>query len=330
MPATPNPSGTPSLLWVGDVHVSDTPPGYRTDTYCEDILDKLRFIAQHAATHNVGAVVFAGDLFHRKRGVASALVAGVHDAMAGYTGPKLIIPGNHDMVDNVPESIPGQPIGLLARMPGWHILDYAAGHFQVAPTLIVAGVGYHREPMPRENITFNRPGATAPTGAVRVLGVHYGFVASADVASPYYDSIDVSDPAFDPGCDVLFYGHIHEPSVFSTPGGIPVINPGALSRGSINEAVPTRAPKVVMLTVVNGGPTFTTIPVPHKPAEEAFRLGDHAVEKAAERLSDGFVDAFGGAHVEALTLSEVGGLITSSPASHQAQAIATEAVEAVW
>lgn len=48
---------------IGDVHLSDKPPGSRKDTWAQDILDKLAFVLAQAKERGCEGVVQLGDLF---------------------------------------------------------------------------------------------------------------------------------------------------------------------------------------------------------------------------------------------------------------------------
>ena len=97
----------------------------------------------------------------------------------------------------------------------------------------------------------------------------------------------------------LYYGHIHEDHGIFEVDGVTFANMGAISRGSLHEYNLEREIKVAVwmddqeetLLLPDGSETtllgvagFITVPVPHKPAEEIFKL-EQAAEAKADRLS---------------------------------------------
>jgi exonuclease SbcD len=92
---TPQPADStdrPSLkiLHVSDVHVDD-------NSYGPDALDA---VVDVALAENVDFVIIAGDLFDHAR-VSAETVKRVIDALSRLQQPTLVIPGNHDCVDDL-------------------------------------------------------------------------------------------------------------------------------------------------------------------------------------------------------------------------------------
>ena len=79
----------------------------------------------------------------------------------------------------------------------------------------------------------------------------------------------------------LYYGHIHEPHYKFEVDGVEFANMGAISRGSLHEYNLARKIQVALWTPEHG---FTPVDVPHKPANEVFKLAD-AKEKKDTKLS---------------------------------------------
>ncbi|MDB5912694.1 MAG: repair exonuclease [Ramlibacter sp.] len=65
-------------------------------------IEGVRRIAQLASEHDVDAVLVAGDVFDSQTPREKTIVR-MFDAMAGYDGPWLMLPGNHDAA--LPESV---------------------------------------------------------------------------------------------------------------------------------------------------------------------------------------------------------------------------------
>ena len=86
--STARPSFT--ALHVSDVHVDDNPHGHVA----------LQATVELALAENVDLVVFAGDLFDHAR-VSEVTIERVLEQLARLTQPTLVIPGNHDCVDDL-------------------------------------------------------------------------------------------------------------------------------------------------------------------------------------------------------------------------------------
>ena len=87
------------VLCVGDIHLSDRPPGWCTDDYLTDLFVILEHTVDKARELKVDAVVWAGDVFHHKAPsrTSHATVQRSLSLIESYHCPLFIVPGNHDM-----------------------------------------------------------------------------------------------------------------------------------------------------------------------------------------------------------------------------------------
>jgi exonuclease SbcD len=85
---SPQARPTLRLLHTSDVHLSDGPDSSRF----------LRWVVDTAVTRQVDVLLIAGDLFDHSR-VAPATVEGAIEQLARLPQPVVIIPGNHDQID---------------------------------------------------------------------------------------------------------------------------------------------------------------------------------------------------------------------------------------
>lgn len=87
------------VLCIGDIHLSDRPPGWCTDDYLEDLFVILEHTVDKARELKVDAVVWAGDVFHHKAPsrTSHATVQRALSLIEAYHAPLFIVPGNHDM-----------------------------------------------------------------------------------------------------------------------------------------------------------------------------------------------------------------------------------------
>lgn len=288
----------PTIVLVGDIHVSDTPPANCTESYTDDIIAMLGWAADHAHEIGADAVVWAGDVFHHKAPSRNshALVLKMIEIVKHHEAlgiPLWIVPGNHDLSNDVLDTLhTKQPLGVLyaagARLlDGWH------------PSLPLYGIPW------RQDWTTNPDAPTEALedfrerGGVSGLSFPYSLAESLVVThAPIYppamvergvpfDLVSTSDLAEAMnGRGYLHYGHIHEDHGIFTDGGVTFANVGALSRGSLHEYNIEREIKILDWAPAVG---FVEVPVPHKPASEAFRLVEALAEKDKRLDLDAFL-----------------------------------------
>jgi len=301
----------PKIICVGDLHVSDKAPVSATESYTDDILVMLRWIADYAAAEKADAVVLAGDVFHHKAPSRNSheLVLKMI-AVVKYFEDKqvrlLCVTGNHDVMNGVMDSVhERQPLGVL----------YEAGLEEL--------VGWDEGGLPLFGVpwreSWTEPGD--PALALKGLEDSEGLPLSNGVLvvthAPIYPPYEAQKQMFElvqlEGEDGLsaamgnqghlYYGHIHEDHGVFEVEGVQYANMGALSRGSLHEYNLNRQIKVAVWTIEGG---FTEVVVPHKPASEAFRLAE-VMEERGERLSlESFLAAVGN---QTLDVSSTGSVI---------------------
>src|SRR5580704_722799 len=103
------------LITSSDEHLADLNVGFRKDNYRDAILAKLEWQGRFAHGMSAHAVLRGGDLFHIKASNKTTMrtlakVARIHRK---YTCPTYAMAGNHDMSNNDPLSVPGQPLGVM-------------------------------------------------------------------------------------------------------------------------------------------------------------------------------------------------------------------------
>lgn len=288
------------IALIGDVHLADSPPSIRTETYRDDILAKLRFIATDAAERDVDCVVGLGDMFHIKaphrtshRLVTLAAEALTAQKSSGLPLPVLLVDGNHD-VQNARsdlDSLAGQPLGVLTQIKPISLLR---GPMAAGDTLLF-GIPWV-EPLTKDDhavmeepmidleeavLRYNHSEAY-PTGINRLaIATHasifpdhltppYEHIHASDYAALLPDSVKEMDTT-------VAYGHIHDPHGVYEAGGVRFINNGAISRGSLHTETLKRKPVYTILETKTG--ETEVIDIPHKPAHEVFMLTKHELTK---------------------------------------------------
>jgi len=321
------------IICVGDIHVMDRPPKNATESYTDDIISMLYWIADEADRLKVDAVVWAGDVFHFKQPskTSHALVLRMIAVVRYYRkkGLKLyIVTGNHDISNDVLATVhEKQPLGVL----------YKAGAVEL--------VGWDKTGLPLFGVPWQANWTTDESAS---MDAFYNWrVAKHDEEHPRYPerSLAVTHaPIYPPGEaekqlfelvptqgehglsaamgneGFLYYGHIHEyHSVFEVEG-VTYANMGAISRGSLTEYNIEREIKVALWTdgaeerfemsdgtgyTTLGEPGFIEIPVPHKPAEEVLKIAQASEEKADKISLDSFLSEVGHSTLDISNTSNV-------------------------
>lgn len=283
------------IVCVGDIHVADKPPVSCTESYTDDIIDMLKWIADYSYKHEADAVVWAGDVFHHKAPGRNSheLVLKMIDVVRYHKVPLWCVTGNHDVQNGVVDQVHArQPLGVLyaaglRELSGWH------------PDLPLFGVPW------RESWTEQGDPERALEGwrvdsELISERKHSLVVAHAPIYPPHlenqqmFEKVSAAELSAAMGnVGYLYYGHIHEDHGIFEVDGVTYANMGAISRGSLHEYNLNRKIKVAVWTDGAGGiealstpnqPGFTEVDVPHKPANEVFRLAE-AVELKAGKIN---------------------------------------------
>lgn len=297
-------------LLIGDIHLADRPPSIRTETYTDDILDKLRAAVRIAADQHCDVIVSAGDVFHIKTPTRNShsLVQRTGEVLTSAGLPVLIVPGNHDLSNDRLDSLKKQPLGTLAKMEG---IDLLTGPSEVFPIFGLPYLADWGGDLLRWMSVYDK-------WADRHKAADFDFwplmVTHApifpDGEEPPYEFISASDWAgLMNGKGDCYYGHIHDPHGDYTPhpgSSIRMCNNGAISRGSLHEATLKREPAVTVWdSTGSGAGRFTRHPLPFRPAEAVFRLSDKEDLDERESRVGAFLESVGRTTLDGLSIEEV-------------------------
>lgn len=299
------------IICVGDIHVMDRPPVNATESYTDDIIDMLHWIADYASKEKVDAVVWAGDVFHHKQPsrTSHALVLKMIEVIQAHKVPLYIVTGNHDISNDRLDSIhEKQPLGVLyaagaLELDGWHPgglplfgVPWQQNWTTHEDTAWEAFTGW-REDLPR----FGEKDLS------RSLAVtHAPIYPPGEAEKQLFELVPtLGDRGLSHAMEntgYLYYGHIHEDHGIFEVEGVTYANMGAISRGSLHEYNLEREIKVAMWTEDG----FTEVPVPHKPASEVFRITEATELKTEKKNLDTFLAEVGSS---TLDISSTGSVI---------------------
>lgn len=244
------------ILFIGDPHITASPPGHRLDDYARTILAKLAFCLDIASEHRWLPVIL-GDLFHVPRNNPNHLLVDLIELFRP-TKPWVLV-GNHDKYEarftrDVSLSVlhAAGVIELMDR-PG------AAASLKIGGKRILMGASPDWTPLPsqveRRDHDF-------------VL-----WVTHHDLCFPGYESGRFGLKEIQ-GIDVVVNGHIHTPKSPHRAGQTVWYNPGSIVR--ITRSVHTQGiePKVSLWTPENHEGGMELLAVPHQPFDEVFPAMD--------------------------------------------------------
>ena len=311
-------------LVIGDCHLADKPPSVRTATYAEDILAKLRWLSLYARDNGCDFILQLGDIFHIKSPFRNShwLVQSAHEALREGGLEVVLIAGNHDLMHDRLESIPSQPLGALAKMEGMTLLEGWHEKFPVYGVPYLADWNDLRDWLDAWNITLGNM-HTLYGNVVPMVATHAPLFPPGQ--EPIYEYIDPADWANLQRTGSVSYGHIHDPHGTYVVGGVQFANFGAISRGSLHAETLKRKPQAAVYDFVSG--TYDAIDVPHKPAEEVFRLEEHGQKVAKEKNLAAFLEGISTKTLEVTTIEKVLDDIAHMGLSEKTSATARELVE---
>lgn len=321
------------LLTVGDVHLRDSAPGKRTDTYREDIMAKCRECVEIARRENATHMLFLGDLFDDKR--ASRVSHYLSNAIAALLDkagmPVLVLLGNHDLQNDSLESLPKQPIFPVGLSPNVTLMAW--DRVELAPDVAIY-------PIPGVSLgdDWQEKFVTGGTETRRILAVHQLIVPDVtqfpEVArGNFYDAKDVAAVT---DANVLLYGdvhHNHGTTKHTNRDGDPVVfsNRGAICRMTVGDV--DHKPEVIMYKFTGDAErsmSAEVFPLTYRPAADVYRLEEHYEQKQHQQDIDDTIRQLKSTRVHKFSIETVVDEIrTNSTADEAVRDTAVELIELV-
>lgn len=260
------------LVSSSDEHLSDLAPGFRKDDYRGAILNKMEWQGEFAARFNTTAFLRGGDFFHVKAANKTtmrtmAMAARIHRR---FSCPVYAMPGNHDMSNNDPSTVPGQPLGVLLEAQVFRLLQdqmFESGSLRVR----VVGVEYTTDlDVDGLHDLVRKKDENYTVAFVHALAA---MAPEEKIQNFFHERIfDYRDLVFD-GCpDAYIFGHYHKDQGIVDHLGVKFINLGAISRGALTFENMDRKPKIASLVFNSQGVSVEEHVVPHLDAFHVFDL----------------------------------------------------------
>lgn len=271
------------ILHATDLHLHASRPRARKDDYTEALLRKLKFVVD-CANEDCDAVIFSGDLFDSANEPAE-LVQRAQEVIDASDIPWFLCAGQHDIEGyQTATAFQGSSFGRLVgrcrhcSTPMYDTVSEKATWvtcYTFHDPAVVASfwdVGTSTQWMNPDTKERNLQNAG-------ILVVH-DMIVPRQVPWNHILSSSILAP---PNCKVILAGDYHARFSAKTANGVPVVNPGALARKTVDDA--DRAPAVWKFTLDDDGLHDTEkTTVPHAPKEEVFRLDE--IEQAQQESVD--------------------------------------------
>lgn len=300
---TPGSGGRDAVFVAcNDLHLSDTNPVSRTDSYIDELFGLLDQMARLAHAQQATAILVAGDIFHHKAKVSIPTLVRLVTwcrTLAAAGIDVVTIPGNHDLLHNRYESLESQALGLLYALgaminvsqPQCPARTYLRGNDAVVH---VGGVAF---PDAFEIEKWRLANTAMPLfGHANSRRIVLGHCFASPEGGDYfgdpvlaYDDIYTACPA-----DVYVFGHDHrDGGIMKLDRGDPddpayFVNLGAIARGSIAHDDINRT---ICCALIRIGPQVTVqrVKLNAKPAADIFDLTAKAQRDADQQAIEQFV-----------------------------------------
>lgn len=253
------------ILAIGDPHLEDKVPGWRSDDYPRTILGKLRWCLDYADSEQLLPVIL-GDLFQAPRNNPNWLLV---ELLALFHGRSVLtVVGNHDIYENT-----------LSDHDSLRILEEAGAItlLQDAPLDLHLGGQAVR--------IGGTPWGQALPQQVESDGRLVAWFTHHDLHLPGFEKQAKVRPGEIAGVSLVVNGHIHKRMKPVRRGTTTWINPGNIARRERSDTTRQHRPSALVLEAEAGHWATRYIQIPHQPFEEVF----HAKVQAAELEGSGFV-----------------------------------------
>jgi DNA repair exonuclease SbcCD nuclease subunit len=318
-----------SVLLVGDLHLRDRAPRSRHEPYLDEIIEILNHLAVLEGELGADAVVFAGDIFDHPQPARTShkTVLKAIRAFKEFKNPWIVV-GNHDTTHHRLDSVrEQQPLGVLLEagvaqeLDGWH------------PELPIFGVpwqqDWHELETPHRALAGWRAGRQGQLTDLNssLVVTHAPIYPPATRDEQLFELVPTAGPdglsAAMGNQGYCYYGHIHEDHGFFTDEGVVYGNVGAISRGSLTEYNQERAVQAALWDSEDG---FISIPLPHKPAAEVFKVAEAAVAKEQRLDLNEFLSSVGSTTI---SISSTGSVVDHIRALDVERPVKDTAIELV-
>lgn len=226
------------MLFYTDLQLSGKTPRHRVDDYPSALVEKVAEIYERATAERCEFVVFGGDFFNNHKIFSYDVINRVMEPICSSDLTTYVVLGQHDVHGYNPKTYETSTMAFMARH--CEKLEVMWGPTEVGEVeLWPCHVWEKLE---------DAKGKMMPPGRVNVLVAHQSITNK----KKFFDVESTAD--FGVGCpyDLVLSGHMHDGYDTHVVDGTTFCNPGAVSRGAMDEI--DRVPMVAVIEVGAGRP----------------------------------------------------------------------------
>jgi Icc-related predicted phosphoesterase len=258
-----------AFIFRTDLHLSDRGPASWKGDYQAESWSIIQQVGDLARKYKCRAVLDGGDMFHVQSAVRNshALVARTAVEHGKYPCETYSVPGNHDLKDNLLDSISRQPLGVLFATGT--VKEMTNVVFEEGPLRVrVVGLPYSRA---RKLSDFHIRKEPGDTHLIVVAHALASKTASASSAEFFREPVwEYGSLVCENGPDAFMFGHWHTDQGIERIGSTYFVNQGAASRGSLSKENLERVPKVSLIEIDETGITAGDIKLKVAAGTEVF------------------------------------------------------------
>ena len=256
------------LAFIGDIHMDDRQPKFRSDDYCLSIAKKLNWAFTWCRENNVDKIILLGDVFHKKEvgGRARNLTIKVFkNHINTPNAPEILCTiGNHDTGNDM-VNFKNTTLYTLSQV-GFLTIKQNPNY---DPESMVA-FGHHTVDLDQQIIDNGLMHPEALIWSLHATVYHQPSQYGID-----FNTIQIEGPA-----KLIVCGHIHAFYQATRTDGIQLINPGPISRMAFTPGIKNQ--KIQMLIVEHDRKTILNkqfVDIPHDSVDDDFHIEKIQMQK---------------------------------------------------
>jgi DNA repair exonuclease SbcCD nuclease subunit len=261
------------IVHIADIHFRNFQRHIEFRAICENFLDQMQRINPHR-------IVIAGDIVHSRNQISPELVNEVSwflNECSKVCGKVIIIPGNHDIVEQNKERMDALT-PIINALDVNNIVYYTKSDVNIDENVAWVVYSIYDNNMTPEAIMAN----TYPDKVK--IGLYHGIIngATNNLGFTFLHGADVEKFGV---CDVVLCGDIHKRQVLHTKNGTPVIMPGSMIQQDFSETVSEHGYNLLQIEDKKISYEFTDIENPIKYLN--FKINDFEdIENGNEQLTN--------------------------------------------
>ena len=297
------------LLFATDIHLRATAPVSRLDEdFFATQLGKIDSVRRIAAERKPDLVLLGGDIFDAPAPPPSVQIKAIR-AFKAFGQNVYTVCGNHDIYGYSDTTLSTSALGVMFESGALHKLGEL-----YRPGVYIKGLhAYDKTDWNTDSSKHN----DRHCEDAKIVDVIVAHKMLSTMPLPGQDNYLVSKVDAETNAGLILSGDIHTPFCVKTDSGRWFVNPGSLTRMSVNDR--HRRPQVALITISGYDVTVELIDVESKPGSEVFDEAAYEERIAGEAHTKQFVRDYVGEIVGAKgKVAEIGPALLSYAAAQAA------------